>query len=274
MVVGPVAALVEQRGWFVERPLFGARVLVTRSAGQANSLSAALAELGAEVLLQPAIEIGPPEDWRPLDEAIAALERYDWLVFASTNGVQAFFQRLLASRDLRAARPCAAGGDRSGQCPGVGPLPSARRRRARRVSRRVARRGAARRSGRGQAISAWSAPAAAGSLLAEELSAAGGRVDQVVAYTSRDVAVADPQIARLLADGQIDWITVTSSAIARSLVHLFGERLRKAKLASISPLTSATLRELGFEVTAEATSYTMQGVCEAILSRHARSESP
>jgi len=77
----------------------------------------------------------------------------------------------------------------------------------------------------------------------------------------------DGEVAAALAAGQIDWITVTSSAIARSLAALFGEQLRKAKLASISPITTATLVELGFRPAAEAAEYTMLGVAEAILAK-------
>ncbi len=85
-------------------------------------------------------------------------------------------------------------------------------------------------------------------------------------YRSTDVVTPDPEIAAALAAGQIDWVTVTSSAIAKSLVKLFGEQLRKSKIVSISPVTSATLRELGFQPAAEAVSYTMSGVVDAILN--------
>jgi uroporphyrinogen III methyltransferase/synthase len=91
-------------------------------------------------------------------------------------------------------------------------------------------------------------------------------VDQVVAYQSTDVETADPDVAATLAAGQIDWITVTSSAIARSLVRLFGADLGRARLASISPVTSGVLRELGFAPAAEATRYTTEGLVDAIVS--------
>jgi uroporphyrinogen III methyltransferase/synthase len=102
-------------------------------------------------------------------------------------------------------------------------------------------------------------------VLAEVLRAAGGEVEQTVVYDSVDVATPEARVAQLLGEGQIDWMTVTSSAIARSLVKLFGEQLKQTKLASISPITSATLRELGYEPAAEAREYTMAGVVEAIL---------
>jgi uroporphyrinogen III methyltransferase / synthase len=105
-------------------------------------------------------------------------------------------------------------------------------------------------------------------VLAEVLTAAGGQVEQVVAYASRDVREPDPHIASLLGEGKIDWITVTSSAIARSVSTLFGPLLRNSKLASISPITSATLEELGFEAAVEARPYTMAGLVEAICSAH------
>jgi uroporphyrinogen III methyltransferase/synthase len=101
-------------------------------------------------------------------------------------------------------------------------------------------------------------------LLAEELTAAGGIVEQVVVYQSTDVTVPDPTISELLRAGKIDWVTVTSSAIAKSLVGMFGEDLKRTKLVSISPITSGILRELGFEPAAEANEYTMAGVVEAI----------
>jgi uroporphyrinogen III methyltransferase/synthase len=104
-------------------------------------------------------------------------------------------------------------------------------------------------------------------ILAEELTKAGGIVEQLVVYESIDVERADPAIVAKMAAGQIHWTTVTSSAIARSLVNLFGDSLRKTKLVSISPITSATLRELGFEPTAEAKEYTMVGVVAAIQGR-------
>jgi uroporphyrinogen III methyltransferase/synthase len=103
-------------------------------------------------------------------------------------------------------------------------------------------------------------------VLAETLTAAGCTVEQVVAYRSVDLATPNPEIAAQLRQGHIDWITVTSSAIARSLVRLFGAELRRAKLASISPVTTATLREHGHEAATEAKEYTMQGLVAAMLN--------
>ena len=101
-------------------------------------------------------------------------------------------------------------------------------------------------------------------VLGESLQAAGADVEQIVVYESHDVAVAEPDIVTAMDVGRLDWTTVTSSAIARSLVNLFGPRLRKTRLASISPVTSATLRELGYEPAVEAKAYTIDGLVEAM----------
>jgi uroporphyrinogen III methyltransferase/synthase len=81
---------------------------------------------------------------------------------------------------------------------------------------------------------------------------------------SEDVEQPEDAIAARLASDTIDWVTVTSSSIARSLVKLFGETLRRAKLASISPVTTSVLEELGFKPAAEAQEYTATGLTEAI----------
>ena len=94
--------LAPESSWFSQRPLFGVGVLVTRPVEQAHELRDRLTELGANVFVQPAIEIGPPPDWAAVDAALARLDRYDWLVFSSGNGVRWFLDRLLAGGgDLR-----------------------------------------------------------------------------------------------------------------------------------------------------------------------------
>ena len=102
-------------------------------------------------------------------------------------------------------------------------------------------------------------------VLADELRRAGAEVDQIVVYSSVDVEDPNPDVTAALSSGKIHWITVTSPATARSLHGLYGETLGHARLASISPLTSATLRELGYEPAAEASEHTAAGLIDAIL---------
>jgi uroporphyrinogen III methyltransferase/synthase len=267
VIVGEVTTLAPTLSWFEKRPLFGQKVIVTRPREQAAALCDPLAELGAEVLVQPAIEIGPPADWSPVDAALARLSEFDWLVFSSANGVRFLLERLLSmGQDLRAlgsVKLAAIG-------PGTAEELAAYRLRADIVpfDEYRAESLAAALAGRAPGKRFLLARASRGrEVLAEDLTAAGGIVEQVVVYSSRDVATANEDIAKQLAEGKIDWLTVTSSAIAHSLANLFGESLGKTRLVSISPVTSATLRELGFAPVAEATEYTMSGVVRAIIEQ-------
>jgi uroporphyrinogen III methyltransferase/synthase len=264
IVVGEVVSLAPETSWFTRRPLFGCRVLVTRPRDQALELVEPLEELGAEVLVQPVIQIFPPNDWSRVDAALNDLDRFDWLVFSSSNGVRYFLERLCEKKgDLRGLgriRLAAIG-------PGTAEELARHRLKADLVPDEY----------RAEALADALAGEAAGrrillarasrgrEVLAERLSAAGAIVEQVVVYRSVDVETAEPPVAELLGSKRVQWVTVSSSTIARSLVRLFGEGLRQTKLASISPVTSATLRELGYEPAAEARHYTMAGLVEAIL---------
>jgi uroporphyrinogen III methyltransferase/synthase len=228
-----------------------------------------LTALGAEVLEQPAIEICALADTKPLDDVLARLAAFDWIVFSSANGVERFFQRLKANRlDARALAGV--------KIAAIGPGTAEKLAELELLADLVPN------EFRAEALAAALAPSAVGQqfllirasrgreVLADELRAAGGYVEQIVAYESRDATAVEERVDQLLAAGQLDWMTVTSSAIARSLVNLFGDKLHRTRLVSISPITSAALRELGHEPAAEAKEYTMAGVVEAIVnaSRH------
>jgi uroporphyrinogen III methyltransferase/synthase len=266
IVVGQAALPELARGWFENRPLFGCRILVTRPEEQSAELADELAEWGAQVLVQPAIELGPPEDWKPVDDALRRLESFDWLVFSSSNGVRYFIDHLLATgRDLRSlakVRLAAIGPGTSAALNQYHLKADLQPDEYRAEALAEALRGNARgkrflllRASRGREV------------LAERLQAGGGQVEQVVVYASRDTTRVKPEVQRAMEDGRVDWVTVTSSAIARSLARLFGDRLNRCKIVSISPVTTATLQELGLQPAAEARKYTMQGVVRAILDR-------
>ena len=267
VIVGEVVDRAPRDWWFFQRPLLGTTVMVTRSEGQAAVLSSMLAELGADVVVQPAIRIEAPSDWGPVDEALARLEQFDWLVFSSSNGVRYFLERLKSTGgDLRALRDL--------RLAAIGPGT------AEELARYHLRADLVPEEFRAESLAESLEPAAARGerfllarasrgreVLAERLAAAGGRVDQVVVYSSIDVKKPDAEIFERLSNGGIDWVTVTSSAIARSLVSMFGNALRQSRLVSISPVTSDVLSELGFAPNAEANPFTMQGVVDAIVRR-------
>ena len=112
-VVGAVVRLRDSLRWFDKKPLFGKRVLVTRARAQAGALSGLLEEAGAVVSEVPSIEIQDPEDWGPMDEAVARLADYSWVVFTSVNAVDSLFHRLgragMDARSMAGVRVCAIG---------------------------------------------------------------------------------------------------------------------------------------------------------------------
>jgi uroporphyrinogen III methyltransferase / synthase len=123
LVVGSVVGLREHLRWFDARPLFGKRVLVTRSREQAGELIDLLEDLGAEAIEAPSIRIVPPTDQAAVDEARAAAGSFDWIVFTSANGVEHFMRRLLAGPlDVRALKGAAALRDRAGHGRAPGPI--------------------------------------------------------------------------------------------------------------------------------------------------------
>jgi uroporphyrinogen III methyltransferase/synthase len=102
------------------------------------------------------------------------------------------------------------------------------------------------------------------------LTTAGAIVTQAVVYESRDITEPNPEVLEALTAGRIDWTTVTSSAIARSIVSLFGDALRHTKLVAISPVTAEVLAGLGHPATAVAVTYTGDGILHAILAADSR----
>jgi uroporphyrinogen III methyltransferase/synthase len=258
VIIGEVVGLRAKLNWFERLPLFGQRIVVTRARGQAEALSAKLRALGADVIELPAIEIQPALDYGPLDRAIANLASYDWLIFTSANCVRFFLERLDRSAvDLRAlrARICA-----------IGP---ATRAAIEAIHLKV--------DVMGQNYVAESLLAAlathdlagrrillpraavARDLVPVELARRGAQVDVVEAYRTAASQIAVP-------DPKPDWVTFTSSSTVQNFVTAAGAAaLTGVKVASIGPVTTATARKLGIEVTVEASVYTTDGLVEAIL---------
>jgi uroporphyrinogen III methyltransferase/synthase len=265
IIVGEVARTRNVANWFTTRPLFGRTVLVTRPEHQSQGFAARLRGMGANVLYQPAIEISAPQDTSALDRAIARLREFDWLVFSSANGVHYFFERLRAkgldARQLGNTRLAA-----------IGPATVAA------LAERQLAADLQPDSFRAEALAEALAPHAKGKrfllarasrgreMLAEMLTNAGASVEQVVVYESRDVAEPKADVAEALAAGEVDWTTVTSSAIAHSLVTMFGVSLQKTQLAAISPVTANTLTELGYPPAVVADVFTTAGLAEALLA--------
>jgi uroporphyrinogen III methyltransferase/synthase len=254
LVVGPTAGLREHLRWFDERPLFGSRIVVTRSREQAGEFVDQLHDLGAEVIEAPSIQIEALGDYDEVDRAIASIGTYDWLVFTSANGVDHFMRRALSRvrdiRDLHGPRLCA-----------VGPAT------AERLQRLFLRVDVIPEEDRAEGIIA--ALKATGSLeglrmllpradiaresLPDELRKAGAVVDDITAYRTVRATwgqEGEPDIYKKLLEGDVDIVTFTSASSVRHFVTNLGEDqaadlLQHVAVASIGPVTAEAAQQLG-----------------------------
>jgi uroporphyrinogen III methyltransferase/synthase len=258
--IGDVVGLRDKLNWFEKLPLFGKKIVVTRAHDQASGFSHQLHALGATVIEYPVIEIAAPEDTSGIDAAIARLSEFDWLIFTSANGVRYFLERLDASpADLRSLRAklCAIGPVTKAALEAihlkVDVLPEEY------VAESLVKafEGI---SLEGKRILLPRA-AVARDVVPIELAKRGAIVEVVEAYRTRQ-----PQAAKKLG-GDADWLTFTSSSTVKNFIAMAGlEPFANARLASIGPVTSETLRANGLTVHVEAQPHTMDGLLEAILS--------
>lgn len=279
ILVGEAVAHRSAHPWWESRPLFGRHVLVTRPEHQAAGMVQKLEHLGAVVYRLGALEIRPPADLAPVDRALAQLRagEWDWLVFTSANGVHALLRRLDAlGRDLRdlGAVKLAAIGPKTADV-------------LREYRLRADILPAATFSSEG--LTAALAPHVAGKrvllaranrgreLLREELAKGASRIEQVTVYEQVDAVEADDPVLDALRRGEVRYVTLPSSNIARGVLGAFDETIRgrvergEVRLVAISPETGNAVRALGYPVAAEADVFTEDGLIDAVV-RLARSE--
>jgi uroporphyrinogen III methyltransferase/synthase len=269
IIIGEVVALRERFNWYERLPLFGRRVVITRDRRQAMELAEPLEALGAETILAPMIEIREAADVGPLDKAIANLATYDWVIFTSVNGVRFFVEALdRSSADLRSlkARICAIG---SATRSAVEALHLKVDKMPEEYVAESLLKALEGESLEGQRILLPRA-AVARDVIPVELRRRGGTVDVVEAY--RTVVPSDAaDRAREALSTQPHWITFTSSSTVTNFVTVLDKPGREAlngiRIASIGPITSATLREHGIAVDVEADPHTIGGLVEAISRR-------
>ncbi|HYC90242.1 MAG TPA: uroporphyrinogen-III C-methyltransferase [Thermoanaerobaculia bacterium] len=260
IVVGDVVQLHETLNWFESKPLFGKRVVVTRAREQASELKRLLEDAGAQVLQFPTISIAPPASWDSLDRVIQS--RYDWLVFTSSNGVAAFFERLFAlGKDVRAlagTKIAAVGASTAADLRARGVSPDVVPERF--ISTELLPLLPADQTGLRTAV--VRAEEGRDELLAE-LRRRGGEVDLAVAYRTVAAETDLDELRTLLEAEAIDVVTFTSA----STVDNFFARLTpgRALLASIGPTTSEAIRKHGHEPHLEAKNATIAALVETLL---------
>jgi uroporphyrinogen-III synthase len=251
-------------------PLEGKTVLITRSKKQAADLGDLLKKAGAHVFEAPAIEIVlQPENVARLKQAIRDVRQYSWLLLTSVNSVAIIYDVLkelgldwsvFASLQIGCIGTSTAGRVRSlGGAVTVVPT----RFQAEGLLESMLQQGVG-----GKRILL---PRAQGSrpILPEELSRNGAIVNEIHIYKAGLPEESHEKLAVILHDHHIDFITFTSSSTVRHFVEMAGDLISeidfgKTRLASIGPITSATLKEHGLPVAVEATEFTMSGLVRAM----------
>jgi len=267
IVVGEVVALRERLAWFDSRPLFGKRVLVTRSRAQASTLAKLLSELGAEAVELPVIESRELDDTAKLDIAVAKLRKFHWVLFTSVNGVDAFWKRVRAAgRDARwfgKVRIAAIGPATADRLRDLGLYPDF-------VSEEFTSdsmlKGLAGMDIDGCRVLLPRSDIAPKDLI-DGLKMLGARPIEVAAYRTVKPDKADLRGIHRLFEDDIDIITFTSSSTVTNLVEALDgdvETINRTNVACIGPSTASAAEEAGIRVDITAQEHTIPGLVAAI----------
>ena len=261
-----------------QESLRGVQVLVGRTRHQAGALSTGLKDLGADVIEIPFLEIRPPRSYQPLDTALRRIQEFDWLILTSVNGVEGLAARMkqlgIPPVKLKHLKIAAIGPATQQEIEKLGLQVSV-------VPRRYVAEAVVENledQVEGQRILLARAKVAR-DIIPRQLRKLGAQVEVVAAY---ETVVPESSRSRLKAlfenaKSRPDVITFASSSSVKNFMALLGGRGRKThtdldgiRFASIGPITSATLRELGLPVDIEAAEFTIPGLIRAIQLQLAR----
>ncbi|MBW4456223.1 MAG: uroporphyrinogen-III C-methyltransferase [Nostoc indistinguendum CM1-VF10] len=257
-------------------PLTGKTILVTRSVGQSSQFSDHLIALGATVIEMPTLEIGPPSSWEGLDDAIAHLSDFDWLIFTSTNGIDYFFERLIAQeKDTRALAgvKIAVVGEKTAHClkqrslqPDFIPPNFIADSLVENFPEDL----------HGKKVLFPRVESGGREVLVKELTLKGAKVIEVAAYQSCCPSGIPAEAKLALQNRKIDVITFASSKTVQFFSQLTdkifsnnpdtSQFLEGVCIASIGPQTSKTCHFLFRRVDVEAQEYTLDGLTQALIT--------
>lgn len=268
VMIGQTVKLRQSIEWFEHRPLAGKTVVVTRMRHEAGDLSGPLQMMGAEVIVAPTIELADVEDFDPIDEALQKLDKYDWVVLTSGNGVDALFRRLqYLGGDARWLAPVKIAVVGSGTMerlmsysvkPDLIPPEAV----GESLSKSLIDEGM-----RKKKVLLLRADIAR-SRLPQLLTKAGAKCDDLPIYRTICADALPPLFWQRYEQGRIDWITLTSPSTFINLLMMMGkdntEGLWSIKLASIGPVTTRAIREAGYMEAAEASPHDIGGLVRSI----------
>ena len=270
IVVGECVNLREVHSWFEARPLFALRIGITRAIEQADTVAEKIVRLSGQPVLLPLIQVRPlsADQAQNCRQVLDDVRSFDWIVFTSPNGVQQFFAELSATgQDTRAlgrAQVAAIGPSVQEALADFGIVPDLlpERYRAESLAESLAPHVSGRRV-------LWVRASRGRDVLPEAIAQAGGQLTPLIVYNNEDLTDWSEEAVSLLRDGQLDWVGLSSPAIARQFAaglqhYELTQQQCGVKLASISPVTSAAAQEAGLTLHAEADEHTWDGILAAI----------
>ncbi|RQD72773.1 MAG: uroporphyrinogen-III C-methyltransferase [Candidatus Syntrophonatronum acetioxidans] len=270
IIVGEVVGLREKMIWWEKKPFWGRRVVITRPYHLQKSFQEKILELGGEAISLPTVEISPPEDFKPLDNALDRVGDFSWIVFTSINGVKFFFERMESlDKDIRelGGVKMAAIGPKTAEAvekKGIKIAFQPEEYRAEAVAQ-----GLLEFTSPGEEILLPRADIARPHL-AQALKERGVKVQEVVTYHNRvPRGKLDMDLEEVFTGQKKPVVTFSSSSTVRNFFKVVGEEkgkelLKNSIIASIGPITSETIRSFRQEVDIEASRYTMEGLLKGI----------
>ena len=275
VVVGDVVSLRPKLNWFESKPLFGKRVIVTRSRDQASVFAEMLIDAGATPIEFPSIDVVAPSSWAELDAAIDGLEQYQWIIFTSANAVRFFFQRLRErGKDIRSLSKnniCVVG-------PKTAESLEAYSLKADLIPTDFKAEGVLDALG-GVAVKGirFLIPRAkqAREIIPEKLRERGAEVTVATAYENVRPATDVDRVKRLLKEGRIAAVTFTSSSTVNNFVEMVGKSEYKSLMngvavACIGPVTAKTAEEYGMKVDIMPKDYTIPALVDEMIAHYRR----
>ncbi len=264
-VIGDVVKERAKINWFEKRPLFGKKIVVTRTRDQAGDLSKRLADLGADVIELPTIRIEHPEDKLGFAEMVTHAHEYDWLVFTSPNGVERFFDAFFATfadaRSLGNPRIAAIGN-------GTAQKIREYRFAVDLIPERFVAEGlieAFKKESVENLTMLWVKAEETRDIVGDGLEKLGAIVDECIAYRTVP-ETEDPTGARARIEEEgADLVTFTSSSTVDHFFALGLDWPEDCAAGSIGPVTSETLRKKGMKPAFEAAKHDIPGLVDAIV---------
>ncbi len=278
VVIGDVVRLRDEIKWFEKKLLFGKRILITRAEEQADELLYPLMELSAECILFPTIRILPPESWDYVDKEIEDLERYEWIIFTSVNGVRFFFKRMKdLGKDIRLfskTKVCAIGEKTASMLKDMLIIPNI-------VPEEYRAEGVVEcfknLDIKGKRILIPRADKAR-DILPKRLSEMGADVSVVSVYRNVIPEVEDKrkdEIKRMIQDGKIDLAIFTSPSTFKNFLSLLNISFKEAKtflsnvdIACIGPVTEDAIKKAGLNCIIIPSKYTIPDLINAVISHY------